>query len=461
MEDAVALGLYGPEGLQWAGGGNAAGVSVFVFLPGTTTKAALFLDNEGDFSLANPVTSDQTGRIAFYAEQGAYDLVINSTRFAINVSDNIGDPPPKLVQLGDVLVTSPQNNQALVWETVSGRWKNKTISGGGGGGAVDSVFGRTGDVVAENGDYTAGQVGAAPTVHTHGTGDVTGLNAFVTAIANAAATAAVNAVIASAPGTLDTLDEIAAALGDDPNFATTITNLIATKQNADADLTAIAALAPADGSLIQRISGVWNSQTTDQLKTSMNFVKADVGLPNVDNTSDVNKPVSTAQGVAIAARAFQDRVVRSADHSKQGAGDTYDMPNTSGAWALFTGPTEYSIAAAIGDDIEIAYNVLIAGAVTSFIDLVVVTGGTPTPQRYLGSGISTPTFQGCAGNYPSDANFQGRSGTLGFVVQAGDLDSGNIRVRWTIKTSNTNGKMYANDNYPLMLRIRNTRLSGS
>ena len=33
----------------------------------------------------------------------------------------------------------------------------------------------------------------------------------------------------AAPGTLDTLNELAAALGDDPNFATTITNLIAGK----------------------------------------------------------------------------------------------------------------------------------------------------------------------------------------------------------------------------------------
>jgi hypothetical protein len=40
---------------------------------------------------------------------------------------------------------------------------------------------------------------------------------------------AVSNLIDSAPGTLDTLNELAAALGDDPNFATTITNSIATK----------------------------------------------------------------------------------------------------------------------------------------------------------------------------------------------------------------------------------------
>jgi hypothetical protein len=46
-----------------------------------------------------------------------------------------------------------------------------------------------------------------------------------TAYADAAAAAVVDA----APSTLDTLNELAAALGDDPNFATTVTNSIAAK----------------------------------------------------------------------------------------------------------------------------------------------------------------------------------------------------------------------------------------
>jgi hypothetical protein len=41
--------------------------------------------------------------------------------------------------------------------------------------------------------------------------------------------AKVSALVDSAPETLDTLNELAAALGDDPNFATTVTNLIGTK----------------------------------------------------------------------------------------------------------------------------------------------------------------------------------------------------------------------------------------
>lgn len=42
-------------------------------------------------------------------------------------------------------------------------------------------------------------------------------------------TTAIANLVDSAPGTLDTLNELAAALGDDPNFATTLTNSIATK----------------------------------------------------------------------------------------------------------------------------------------------------------------------------------------------------------------------------------------
>lgn len=41
--------------------------------------------------------------------------------------------------------------------------------------------------------------------------------------------ARIAALVASAPGTLDTLNELAAALGNDPNFATTITNALAGK----------------------------------------------------------------------------------------------------------------------------------------------------------------------------------------------------------------------------------------
>ncbi|EJE0821556.1 phage tail protein, partial [Escherichia coli] len=49
--------------------------------------------------------------------------------------------------------------------------------------------------------------------------------------------AAVAGLVGSSPEALDTLNELAAALGNDPNFATTITNALAGKQPLDATLT--------------------------------------------------------------------------------------------------------------------------------------------------------------------------------------------------------------------------------
>ena len=77
----------------------------------------------------------------------------------------------------------------------------------------------------------------------------------------------VAAIVNSAPGTLDTLNELAAALGDDPNFATTVTNSLSEK-------------APLESpTFTGTVAGITKSM---------------VGLGNVDNTSDASKPVSTA-----------------------------------------------------------------------------------------------------------------------------------------------------------------------
>ena len=87
---------------------------------------------------------------------------------------------------------------------------------------------------------------------------------------------AVTNLVASAPEALDTLNELAAALGDDANFATTVTSSIATK-------------APIESpTFTGTVSGV---------------TKTHVGLGNVDNTSDADKPVSTAQQTALNGKA--------------------------------------------------------------------------------------------------------------------------------------------------------------
>ncbi len=78
-------------------------------------------------------------------------------------------------------------------------------------------------------DWTADQgstnIHANNIVITHN--EVTDFNSEV----NALAQVKIDALVDSAPGALDTLNELAAALNDDANFATTVTNTLATKLN--------------------------------------------------------------------------------------------------------------------------------------------------------------------------------------------------------------------------------------
>ncbi|ELJ4091521.1 tail fiber protein [Shigella sonnei] len=60
---------------------------------------------------------------------------------------------------------------------------------------------------------------------------------------------AISGLVGSSPEALDTLNELARALGDDPDFATTMTNKLATKQPLDATLTALAGLTTAANKL--------------------------------------------------------------------------------------------------------------------------------------------------------------------------------------------------------------------
>jgi hypothetical protein len=76
-----------------------------------------------------------------------------------------------------------------------------------------------------------------------------------------------------------------------------VTNLasdLAGKQPLDSDLTTIAGLTATTDNVIQSVAGAWASRTPAQLKATLALAKGDVGLGNVDNTSDATKFASTA-----------------------------------------------------------------------------------------------------------------------------------------------------------------------
>lgn len=128
-----------------------------------------------------------------------------------------------------------------------------------------------------------------------------------TAVQEAEAAAASPSAWGTITGTLANQSDLSSALAGKASSTHThaqsdVTSLVsdlAAKQPLDGDLTAIAALAPANDDVIQRKSGAWINRTMAQVKTDLVLVKGDVGLGNVDNTSDAAKPVSTATQTAL------------------------------------------------------------------------------------------------------------------------------------------------------------------
>lgn len=106
-----------------------------------------------------------------------------------------------------------------------------------------------------------------------------------------------------------------------------------TYQPLDSDLTTIAGLTATTDNIIQSVAGAWASRTPAQLKSTLGLVKADVGLSNVDNTSDATKPISTATQAALDAKA----AIANALMTNASAIQTM-LPNGSFIWFRVTMP---------------------------------------------------------------------------------------------------------------------------
>lgn len=144
---------------------------VTIYLAGTNILAALWADSGGAIAAPNPTTTDDVGNLVeVYAEEGLLDLSVNDIRERIQVS-------------GSVTTHS---------------------------GEVSGIHG-VGVSTVESSDGAQTKADLARDA------------------AKAYADVAVAGLVGLAPAALDTLNELATALGNDPNFATTVNNAIAAR----------------------------------------------------------------------------------------------------------------------------------------------------------------------------------------------------------------------------------------
>ncbi|TBV12745.1 pyocin knob domain-containing protein [Stutzerimonas kirkiae] len=140
---------------------------------------------------------------------------------------------------------------------------------------LKAIVGLIAAAVSGKANTESAELTGSPTAPTQAVGNNS------TRLANTAfVQAAVAALVNSSPAALDTLKELAAALGNDPDFATTMTNAMAGKQPLDGTLTALAGIATAADRLIYS-TGVDQFATTPLsafIRTLLDDANADTAL---------------------------------------------------------------------------------------------------------------------------------------------------------------------------------------
>lgn len=212
------------------------------------------------------------------------EVQVPGTVDTIEIASVVGPPgPANSLSIGTVTTGAAGSSaSATITGTAPSQVLNLVIprgdtgtGGGGGGGTWGSI---TGTLSSQTDLQAALDAKMAKSANLSDLTNVatarTNLGVYSTTQTDSAISGAISALIDAAPGTLDTLNELASALGDDPNFATTVASSLAGKEPS------IAA-----GTTAQYWRGDKTWQTLD---------KTAVGLGNVDNTSDATKNSATA-----------------------------------------------------------------------------------------------------------------------------------------------------------------------
>ena len=155
-------------------------------------------------------------------------------------------------------------------------------------------------------------------------------------------------VIDAAPGALDTLNELAAAMGDDANFSTTITNSIATKADTtyvDSEITDVQSeFATADTNLTTSLQSYADTAEADAISTASADAtsKADQALVDAKAYTDTAETDAVATA-ATAAQVKVDALETSLTHFHSAVTDITDAADNTYTFSELTNARHYVV----------------------------------------------------------------------------------------------------------------------
>ena len=274
---------------------------------------------------------------------------------------------------------------------------------------------------------------------------------------------AVANIVDSAPGTLDTLNELAAALGDDPNFATTTATNIGTKANktitvsagsgltGGGDLTANRTISHADTSTQASLTALTGAAVVSDIDVDTyghvtGLATRNITLANLGYTGETNATGDqTASEIRSLVEAATDsNVFTDADHSKLNAIEaSADVTDTANVVAALTAGTNVTIAANgtisstdtntvythpthPGDDFSVDTGALTGATVVSDIDINVTTDSLGHVTDANGSvATRTLTLANLGYTGATNANYITNNNQLtngaGYTTNVGDI----------------------------------------
>ncbi len=234
-------------------------------------------------------------------------------------------------------------------------------------------------------------------------------------------------VLASGGGVLDTVPTLSSTNGVQSGGVATALN---GKQALNVNLTTISGLTSGNDDVLQRKAGVWASRTIAQLKVDLAYTKTDVGLSNVDNTSDAAKPISTATQTALNLRApIASPALTGTPTTPTATLGTNTTQIASTAFVLANIPTSYfDTSQYSGNGLTSETKLVIANLPGS-----VITSGTVAAARLpstLAYKDGTNAFTGTGNTFSQAVAFNGSGNTFN------DSVFNNLTVNGGINSSN-------------------------